>query len=219
MEQFFRKSKEVKLSPEEKEMVKQNLISFMETNPVGYGRPSAIPAFGRFGIILRNLRPVVALGLIAVLLGGTTSYAAEGSLPGDLLYPVKVNINESVQVWLATSDEAKARLGANLAEKRLEEAEALAAEGRLNAEVRANIEFRFEEHAKSFDKSAKKIEAREDTKASAEFYSDFEASLRAHERILSQLGYEKDETKHEVEPIILRVNSLAGVVAKSPIYF
>lgn len=195
-------------------MVKNNLISFMAMNPASYGEPSAIPAFGIFGRALRSLRPVVAAGTIMVLLGGTASYAAEGALPGDLLYPVKVNVNEGVQVWLANSDEAKARLGASLAEKRLEEAEDLAAQGRLNAEVRAEIESRFEAHVKNFDENTKKIEARDDTKASAEFYSDFEASLKAHERILAQLGREKDETKREVEPIRFKVNSLAGVVAK-----
>jgi len=49
------------------------------------------------------------------------------------LYPVKVYVNENVQGALAVSDEAKLSYHTDIAEVRLEEAEALASQGKLDA--------------------------------------------------------------------------------------
>src|SRR5262245_19259786 len=40
--------------------------------------------------------PVFAVIAIIALLGGGTSFAAQGALPGDTLYPIKVNVNEKI---------------------------------------------------------------------------------------------------------------------------
>ncbi len=85
--------------------------------------------------------------LTLVLIVGGTSYMADKSLPGDILYPFKVNVNEPLYGSLLKTEEDKAAWNSNRFIRRLEEAEALARDGKLNesslAEVERQIDARF----------------------------------------------------------------------------
>jgi len=74
---------------------------------------------------------VVAISLVIAILimGGGTVGASINSLPGDLLYPVKIT-SEKVQTFFTYGNEAKANLYAKLAERRIDEIRALAARER-----------------------------------------------------------------------------------------
>ncbi|HLH71987.1 MAG TPA: DUF5667 domain-containing protein [Chloroflexota bacterium] len=76
--------------------------------------------------------PALIIALILTLTaaaGGGTVYAAQGTLPGDALYPVKVAA-EQVQVILATTDQAKAQTYLTLTDKRLIEIQEAIQSGR-----------------------------------------------------------------------------------------
>ncbi len=152
---------------------------------------------------------------IALLIGGGTSYVAQNSLPGDVLYSVKVNLNEEVQGFVAFGSEAKARLSAGLAERRLEEAEKLAVDGKLTTETRANIESRFEEHGKAFEEELKNIDSSESSTAILEINSNFEASLKANEQILVGVADKKESGRAEVESLLIKVRSRLSTTVKS----
>ena len=128
--------------------------------------------------------------IVALLIGGGTTFAAEGALPGGPLYAVKVSINEQVQSALAFSSEAQAKLDAELAARRLSEAETLASRGELSAEVQADIEKRFEAHAESFEKESAKLASEKKNGALLEVRSYFEGKLRAHQNVLTKLAVE-----------------------------
>lgn len=153
--------------------------------------------------------------IIALLIGGGTSFAAEGAAPGDVLYPVKVSFNEEARSLVAVSNEAQADWDVRLAERRLEEAEKLAMEGKLSAEASASIESRFEDHVKAFRDRAEKIEAKQGSESSFEVNSNFEASLRAHERVLAQIASEKAEMRSEVEPILEGIRARLSVATEA----
>ncbi len=70
----------------------------------------------------------LAIVLALCAAGGGTVYAAQGSLPGDALYPVKLG-TEQVMMWLG-DDVAKAERALSFAERRVGEMEALAEKGR-----------------------------------------------------------------------------------------
>ena len=57
----------------------------------------------------------------------------------------------------------------------------------MDAEAKATLEARFKEHAAAFEERADRIEAKQDAHATFEIHSNFEASLKAHERILAQM--------------------------------
>src|SRR3989338_9046963 len=87
-------------------------------------------------------------GLVLFVFAGTgTVSAAQGALPGDLLYPVKVSINEKVEVALAPTPAAKAEVQVRLAERRVEEAQKLSSQGRLNKKTAKILSDDFDEHA------------------------------------------------------------------------
>ena len=55
---------------------------------------------------------------LILIVGTSTTYAAQGALPGNILYPVKI-FNENVQGALAISPEAQVSFNTSVAQERL----------------------------------------------------------------------------------------------------
>ncbi|MCD6568490.1 MAG: hypothetical protein J7K94_07145 [Dehalococcoidia bacterium] len=68
---------------------------------------------------------VVAVLLAVSAIGGGTAYASQDSLPGDVMYPVKLG-TENVRLMLTADDASRVRLKLAFAGTRLQEMEALA---------------------------------------------------------------------------------------------
>lgn len=183
-EQLKKTAAEVRLTAREKDAMHRALRAAM-----GAPEPSAPTLSPYFFFSTRFATPVAFILVLA--LGGGTAYAAQGALPGDALYPVKLALNERVESALAISDEAKADVEARFAARRAEEAETLAARGTLSEEVRTELEFAVVAHVEK----ARALAARLDTKKPglAEALSArLSSSLAAHDRILAYVG-EKSE--------------------------
>ena len=87
-------------------------------------------------------------GLVLFVFAGTgTVSAAQGALPGDLLYPVKVSVNEKVEVALAPTPAAKAEVQVRLAERRVDEARELSVRGRLDEKPAKILTDDFDKHS------------------------------------------------------------------------
>ena len=201
---IFEKANTVRLSTEEKRAMRDGVRTFMAEHPVIKNETKRHIQWKEFSLLGLILRPMPIILIIALLIGGGTSLAAESALPGDALYGVKVEVNEEVRSFVAFSSEAQARWEARRAERRLEEAERLAAEGRLDAETRAEIEARFEEHAEDFEEETRKGR---DSETSLELSAEFEAFLKAHEEVLIEIANTEAESRAEVESLLLEVRS------------
>src|SRR3989338_8750977 len=61
----------------------------------------AIPSYesGLSGFFVRHSMPAFA-AVFVLIIGGGPAAAAEGALPGDILYPVKVHVNEEMRATL-----------------------------------------------------------------------------------------------------------------------
>lgn len=103
-------------------------------------------------------RVTVSALAIIVLVGGGTAYGAQGALPGDALYPVKINIVEPALGAFKITPTEQASWHVHLAEERLEEAETLAAQGKLTAPIAAQIQTNFDEHAAAATQIAQAVE-------------------------------------------------------------
>lgn len=190
-----------------------------------FGVPSDIPAqpstYFAYNFQFLHSRVFIPLSLVlVVLVGGTgTAAAAHGSLPGDLLYPVKLSINEGVELALATTPVAKAEVSAKLAERRVEEAETLASRGELNAEVGQEIAANFEEHAETAASLAADIET-EDPDAATNLRAKLDSSLVAHGAILAMLtqggAQQNQEGAGVVAAKVLARTSASARVAYAP---
>jgi hypothetical protein len=178
----IRELKRLALSPQEKEAVFARLVAHMEKRPARLVSPWQI-SVSRF-----RFQYAIASLLIMVLAGGTVTFAAEGALPGDLLYPVKLNVTEPLQGAMVTGEIPKAKWQAQVAVRRLEEAETLAAQGRLNEATLRTVHDNFREGVQAFNASVRSAEEKEPSADLVNATVDFEADINAHARILSVVG-------------------------------
>lgn len=98
---------------------------------------------------IKRKRMISAILFAMFVLSGGVSYAAEGSLPGDALYPVKININEEVRSSLAIGARADAEFARKQLERRAGEAETLEKENRLSGEEKASLILSTEAHLRA----------------------------------------------------------------------
>ena len=128
-------AQKVRMTPEEKAIMQSRLFNVPVESP------------WVFSFQFVRARALAAMAVLVVFVGSSTAYAAQGTLPGDLLYPVKIHITEPVEVALAKTPEARANVEAGLAKRRVAEAQQLEADGRLDIVVSEEIEKNFDKHA------------------------------------------------------------------------
>lgn len=219
LQQLKKEVEAVRLAPEEKLGVRENIVAFMAFHPVreeagtrhiGQKRAS----FRSFSLLLTKRYMMATLAVILTLaLGGGVTYAAEGSIPGDALYPVKIKVNEEVRAAVAVSTEAEAKWSARRAERRLEEAAVLAATGKLDTSARVELENKFEEQANKMRARAKMLEDSGKAEDAAVISARLEATLLVHERLLEEIAAGKnDRIDTELRSLISKIR-LQGDVA------
>ena len=155
-------------------------------------------------LFIYPLRPMpIVIGLVIIALaGGGAAVASEQAVPGDVLFPVKVTVNEGVMTFLAFSPEAKANIEVVKTERRLEELEKLAAAGKLDATVAAKIKARLESHADRAEEFGLKLKARGNLTVASQVFSNLEAAMNAHEKILIEIGEVKVNGEVVAEDIV-----------------
>lgn len=206
------------LSSDKKDALKTHLVAYMNKHPFNAGgvRPihTSRSIFVLFTGLTRYKYMPIAL-IIALVLGGGTSYAAEYALPGDTLYPIKINVNEEVRSALAISPEAQAEWDTTRAERRLGEAVTLAAEGKLSAETRTDLQTAFEVHTNQAQTLFAQIEERGRTEEAVIGRTKLEASLQAHSQLLSEVEAEHSDDNTEIGIMLASVQSHIVPVGES----
>ncbi|MBI2483147.1 hypothetical protein HYV74_03130 [Candidatus Uhrbacteria bacterium] len=135
-------------------------------------------------------RPMVGAtiaGMSVLVLGSGVAFAAEHALPGELLYPMKVHLNEEVRAAFSVGPRARAAWNTRRAERRLEEFESLLAAGRLDDRTPEELADRFTAHARAATAVMGQMESQGAGATVEELRSDLEGSLRAHDDILARL--------------------------------
>lgn len=128
-----------------------------------------------------------ALLALLLLIGGGVSAAAEQSVPGDFLYPVKINFNEEVRSILAVTDQDEARWQTQAAERRLSEAETLTERGTLDEATRATLEDEFTANVASAEEHTTNLVAAGELASASDIILNLESALTAHQQIITQL--------------------------------
>lgn len=144
-----------------------------------------------------------------VLIGAPLSYAAEKSVPGDFLYPVKVKINEKVKrVVDKTIHKDSTEFEINLLETKIREAEKIIERDNINItektkhDVQQSVILQVERALKSSEKTNEKdlqdkLEDKPvEIKKEAEKNVDLEVN-KANKNILENLKESKDEVNKE----------------------
>jgi hypothetical protein len=181
LELLHNESNRVSLYDEERKQLRDSLLAYMDKVPVQPMEESLI--------IQKPSRMGLIMAIAAALLvgGAGISYAAEHSLPGDALYPVKVGVNEKVKGFFAFSDEKQASFEATLVAERLEEAEKLHAEARLDASTQETLRVHFNNHKEAYETKLNSVK-NTNADAASKIDASFKSSLKAHATILPTLS-------------------------------
>jgi|GEM_PF-3159970 len=216
------------LKAQEKEAMKLQLMEFVKRHPIEESshatsfqekpQNTRFTSWNVFGMRYLRIKVVsyalAALALVVVM-GGGVALAANSALPGNPLYPIKLNVNEKVLSWLATSSEEKAQLHITLAKKRLQEVEKATANGSFDEKAAIQAKVSFNKHVSAAEDSINAIGKEQGTELSANLNSGFESLLRAHVQIMGNLiaehkddGKDKEAIKDFQANVDDRINSV-----------
>jgi len=201
-EQLKKETQHIRLSMREREGIRCALEEAMHrpaqagAHPLTRSPIRIIPS--PFLFIAPRLMSSLAFVLILAVAGSGTAYAAEAAVPGDVLYPVKVRVNEPLRAALALSSEAKATWHAEAAERRMKEAEVLAARGTLTTDVKVELEENFDTHATEVEAIVEAF-GDEDPVVAADISTRLGSSIAAHSAVIARLGErgEDEESRSE----------------------
>ncbi len=177
---FIQNLKDIRLDGEAKLRIREQLVAYSELHsmPAVEEKPFNGVSFisSMFGHSRRLLATTLALALLLVG-GGASTFAAEKAVPGDVLYPVKVGINEPVAAVFAGSGEAQARHHARLAVRRVQEAEVLRARGALTPETEEELSAKIDAETTKVIEEAGKLSLAGDVSASVAVRTDLAGEL------------------------------------------
>lgn len=204
LKDIINKAKEVRLSAEDKAQVRENLVTFMNKEVEGVRNEELVRHSNWHPKIWFSFARVPAMAVLSVFLVTGVSFAAEGSIPGDTLYPVKVNFNEEFQSLIAFSPESKAKFEIKRAERRLEEVERLALHNKLETHWKGNLEVRLEKQIERASKHVAMLEEKGELRKAALINDRLEVVLSVHGQILTDIDTKKIATK-KIEDRIRKV--------------
>ncbi len=144
-EQLKKKSETIRLRASEKAELQSRIVAFMEYHPL----PAAVKSvpvpksklspepYRVIAIPQAYLRSFI--GVTALLFVVVIPAMAENAIPGDILYPVKVNFTEEIRSTLSTNSYEKVVWETTRLERRISEARLLAQAGKLTGEAEAEV--------------------------------------------------------------------------------
>lgn len=153
--QFEKHAEKIKLRAFERRELKERLISYMEYHPITEPvvkrkeKKEYLPSQAFTYINFKSVRLRMMVGTMAAIVVIIVPFVAERSVPGDVLYPVKVRFNEEVREQLSFTGYQKIAWETERVERRIAEARLLASEGRLTDETEAAIGAEVREHARA----------------------------------------------------------------------
>lgn len=229
MRQLIRVLRSIRLRDEEKVRMRNALLYYIQTNPVrnvDVPRPiyqmSSLFPLSLFRVITSKPMYIPAIILVLSLMGGGVSYAAEGSVPGDLLYPIKVRLNEEVRSAVAFTPRAKAEWAVRRTERRLEEAQELLTQNRLNQETRLRLEEGLGEATREVRQHVEQLTSRGNAGTATAVSSELEAILRAERTVFENTetagppSEERTRLMARIEEAVVEAGNLrAGAVSRA----
>ncbi len=205
--EYIAKLKDIKLSDSARTRIADNLQSYAMFHSVRAGEENRfikeVPVTRSTPLLSLRYSFMPLILILAVVIGGSTTFAAQNAVPGDFLYPVKTEFNENIRTAFAFSADSEAKVQTAILEERIEEAQNLHAAGRLSTEtatqVSANITNQFAVASNASAKSSETVAA--------------ETNLRAQQAIITFLALEGLDTKFaaEVSTVIQASDLAAGL--------
>lgn len=200
----------IAMTAQEKAAVRSRLLTYVHAKSVHHN--AAVVSPYRFVYFIRQTSFITVMLFLLVLTGAGSVLASKGSLPGDVLYPVKIGIREPIQGIFAVSPVEKIQWESFKAEQRLEEAQILALSGRLDEKKRHEIEDNFERTVRAvelLDTSMATSTSAEQFDGGMDARVEFEATMQAHGALMETLGRDLDDVQKK------EMNALGDTVRRN----
>lgn len=143
-EQLQKKSMLIRLKASEKDDIRERLMAFMEYHPVTVSSLKSVRTEGGVISPFRIVRipalytRMVAGAFVLLFVIGVPALA-ERAVPGDILYPIKVQVTEEIRGSLNRDPYQKVAWETTRLERRITEARQLAKAGKLTPDVQASV--------------------------------------------------------------------------------
>ncbi|MCA9366298.1 hypothetical protein KC722_01830 [Candidatus Kaiserbacteria bacterium] len=199
-EQLKKKAETVKLSAIERSELRDRVVSYMEYHPLAADVRREAPKkdistlkTAPFAMVRIDMVQVSKfVGAFATLILIAVPLMAERSVPGDVLYPVKVQFNEEVRSSLSFSPYAKVEWETKRLERRIAEARLLASEGKLTPEVEAEVAEAVKSHSDAAQREIATLRESDNDEATIAEIA-FASALEVQSEVLEN-DIEKDAT-------------------------
>lgn len=130
--------------------------------------------------------PIIAIALaLAVALGGGASFAAQSSLPGDVLYPVKTGLNENVLAAFSLSEQSKINFDLSMVKTRLEEANTLIQKGTYTSDAQEKVSTNLDAHIEDIATEISSLEKQGKYSDAANIAAQLKAALQQNATALA----------------------------------
>ncbi len=153
-EQLKKKSEAIRLRASEKVELQSRIVAFMEYHPLSAAiKATPVPKSKSIMepykmVVIPRVYVQMFAGAFALFLIVGVPALAENAIPGDMLYPVKVNVTEELRSTLSTNSYEKVVWETTRLERRVSEARLLAQRGELTPEVEAEVLAAVQVHSK-----------------------------------------------------------------------
>ena len=204
--------KDTRLSSDEKVFLFASLNSYAQNNKPKIAQKVNI--WSGF-VIHSKYSYVTAILLLCVLVGGTVTYAAERSLPGDVLYPVKIYVNESVKSATKVTPQSRVKFEEEKILKRFTEVESLIEKGKFNHKERIQVEKQFEKSVKAINLNKKTNATTTHDEFKKELYTRIKKIKKGNAELKLNIEKEKDN-QDEVEKFQRKIQTELGELDFDP---
>lgn len=154
------KAEEIKLRADERNSLRENLLTYMAYHPMPEEQIFKVRAIETRQIIAffnSNRFRGSAAGMFAVFCLVVIPAMAENSLPGDALYPVKISFNEELRGVLASDPYKKIEWETERLGRRVAEAQLLSDSGKLTPIAEAEVVGAIKRHSEAAKESIESI--------------------------------------------------------------
>lgn len=220
--QFKKQSESIRMRASERSALRSRIVSYMEYHPlpqtmvskktVVLAKQESLSSEPFTSFVFNKLYIRSFAGAFAVFFIVCVPVLAERAVPGDVLYPVKVEFNEELRSTLSFTPYAKVAWETERLERRISEARLLASEGKLTDEAEAQVAEAVKVHSDAAQREIAVIrESDSDEAAIAEIA--FASALAVQSEVLE--GHIEKDTQSEEGQDGRSVVALVQVVAKA----
>lgn len=197
--------KATKMTAAEKRDLRARVVSYMEYHPrrekVAAEKAAAYIESQPYTLIsIHNRMVQAAVGAFAVFVLVVVPAVAEQSVPGDVLYPIKVRVNEEVRSTFTFNATEKIEWETERLERRISEVRLLAEEGKLTEETEAQAVEAVKEHAEAAQDGINKLKE-SDVDAATLAEVEFESALEVQTAVLDAGQKESSTTAEATDGI------------------